>query len=120
MCGSRASGTIPTRCVDAPTETEIETMADGDLTSEGTRLVQAWLAAQDRLRRANSEVVTAECDVSNSQSALAKWMLPEDAKPGEKICVWHGDSLIEVEVPLRTNEQARVTVRKRGRSIDRR
>lgn len=94
-------------------------MADNELTSEGTGLVKNWLAAQERLRTAKVEVGYAERDINESQRALAKWLLPADAVPGEKISVWHGDSLIQVEVPLQTHMLPTVTVRKRGRSISR-
>lgn len=90
-------------------------MADGELTGEGTRLVKAWLDAQERLRRAERDRNSAECDLKNSANALAKWMLPEDAKPGEKIAVWHVDSLIQVEVPLQSHMTPPITVRKRGK-----
>ena len=42
--------------------------------SEGKRLIEAWTAAQKRLDRAKSEVGSAECDVTNTRNALAKWM----------------------------------------------
>jgi hypothetical protein len=92
-------------------------MVDDELTSEGTRLVKAWLGAQDEVERAKSRLRSAECDLANTQKALAKWMLPEDAKPGEKIAVWYVDSLIQVEVPLQGHMTIPVTIRKRGRSL---
>lgn len=92
-------------------------MADNELTSEGTRLVKDWLGAKERLEKLKREVTRAECDLSNTQTALAKWMLPQDAKPGEKIAVWHHDSLIQVEVPLQSHMPAPITVRLRGRQL---
>ena len=83
-------------------------------TDKGKRLINSWVAAQDRLVRAKSEVNGAECDVSNTRNALARWMLPEDVKPGEKIAIWYGDSLIQVE-HVGPNYDAIVTVRTRGR-----
>jgi hypothetical protein len=44
-------------------------------------------------------------------------MLPEDAKPGEKIAVWHLDALVQVEVAGEMNCDHGVTIRKRGREF---
>lgn len=88
-----------------------------ELTSEGERLVKAWLDAKQEVDRTKSHLNRAECDVTNTQNALAKWMLPEDAKPGEKIAVWYGDSLIQVEVPLQSHMTAPITIRKRGKRL---
>jgi hypothetical protein len=84
-----------------------------EATSDGKRLIDAWVGAQERERLAQSELNSARCEVSNSQRALAKWMLPDDAKVGEKIAVWHGDSLIQVE--MLSHGDAVVSVRTRGR-----
>lgn len=84
---------------------------------DGADLIKDWLHAQERLRRAKSEVNSAECDVNNSMRALAKWMLPTDARAGEKFCVWFGDSLIQVEVMTEHNADPEVTIRTRGKSI---
>lgn len=90
-----------------------------DVTPEGERLIKRWLAAQDRLGRAKSEVNSADVELRNSANALSKWLLPDDAKPGEKIAVWFGDSLIQAEVPAQGGppRDPQVTVRKRGRRL---
>lgn len=90
-----------------------------EVTSEGKRLIERWLSAQNELEHCKSRVNSAECDLSKSQRDLAKWLLPDDAKPGEKIAVWFGDSLIQVEAPGSdiTSGGARVSVRKRGKSL---
>lgn len=104
--------------------------AEEPLIHEGSTLVKNWLGAQERLRRAESEVVSAQVDVANSARDLAKWMLPDDAKPGEKIAMWHGDSLIQIEVPQEQSHSigggsgggggtgSLITVRKRGRALN--
>lgn len=86
-----------------------------DVLPEGERLIKQWLSATERLERAKSEKNSAECDVVNAQNALAKWLLPDDAKPGEKIAVWFGDSLIQAEVPQEIGRDAKVTIRTRGK-----
>ena len=85
-------------------------MADGDVTSEGTRLIKRWFGAVECLSQARSNTISCECEVANSANELGKWLLPPDAKPGEKIAVWFGDSFIQAEVtagdPIITCAQA--------------
>lgn len=84
---------------------------------EGERLVKAWLSETEMLERARGEVRRRECDLANSANALAKWMLPDDAKPGEKIAIWYGDSLIQVEKHAEMGRDPVITIRKRGRKL---
>lgn len=85
-----------------------------DLTAEGRRLVDCWINTQRGLERAKAALNRAECDLQNAQNALARWMLPEDARTGEKIAIWHGDSLIQVEV-IGLGSDPCVTLRLRGK-----
>jgi len=85
-----------------------------DVTNEGKRLIDAWVSATQALETAKSRVNSASCDVSNTTRALAKWLLPDDAKFGEKIAVWHGDSLIQVEL-VNDHREHIITVRTRGK-----
>jgi hypothetical protein len=94
-------------------------------TSEGQRLISTWMGAQDELNRRRESLYRAQSDSSAAEKALVEWMLPEaiGAKPGEKIAIWAGDSLIQVEVggvesgdgPVRAVSSTRVTVRFRGK-----
>lgn len=100
-----------------------------DLVTEGERLVSAYLHAHEELERAKRDVTGSECSVRTAEEALAKWLMPADMKPGEKIAVWRGDSLFQVElVPresyavggdeegkVRIDHVPKVTVRKRGK-----
>lgn len=91
-------------------------MTDDVASTEGTRLIKRWEEAKRDVERAKSRVNSAECDLLNATNDLAKWMLPEDAKPGEKICVWHIDALIQVEVGNNAPPgDHQITIRKRGR-----
>ena len=72
-------------------------MADGEVTLEGTRFIKSWLDAQQSVASANRHLTEAQIDLREAEQNLAKWMLPPDTKPGEKIAVWFGDSLIQVE-----------------------
>jgi hypothetical protein len=105
-------------------------MSDGDVTSEGGRLIAAWLNCVDNHRRHQQAMWDAFKDVQQTEAALAKWLAPPDAKPGEKIGVWFGDSLIQVEVggvqpPMPEGatvgegpSQTRVTIRYRGKHFE--
>lgn len=95
-----------------------------NVTSDGERAIKDWLAAKERHEQARRDENRASCDESNAETALVKWMLPPDAKPGEKIAVWFGDSLIQVEVggevigqsgETRAMTSTKVTVRHRGK-----
>jgi hypothetical protein len=98
-------------------------MADGDVTADGSRLISEWLRAQESVERIRESLSSANSSLRHSEEQLAKWLIPEDAKPGEKIAVWFGDSLIQAEVggvvsgdgPVRAMSATRVTVRKRGK-----
>lgn len=68
-----------------------------DVTDEGRHFIKQWLLMQRRVDDAKKEVTRAECDFANAETALAKWLAPSDITPGEKIGVWYGDSLFQVE-----------------------
>jgi hypothetical protein len=99
-----------------------------DVTSEGNRLISQWLRCIDDHRRKQQAMWDAQKDVNESEAALIKWLAPPHAKPGEKIAVWFGDSLIQVEmgydVPptqddgIGTRVPTRVTVRSRGKHFE--
>lgn len=87
-------------------------------TAEGNAKIEAWKEAQKRLERARREVNSAECDLANATNALGKWLMPPDAKQGEKIAIWYVDSLVEATmVDLHSFE---VSLRYRGREWGRR
>ncbi len=90
-------------------------MAD-DVTHEGKAHIERWQRAVTQLADAKSAVNRADCELSNSTNALGKWLTPDDAKEGEKFCVWYGDSLIAAE--SKGNHSYAVTMRKRGRSLN--
>ena len=97
-----------------------------ELVSEGQRLVARFLSAGEEVRTAQQDQRRAEAELSNAEQALAKWLMPDDMKPGEKIAVWHGDSLFQVEMAPQTAHEVesgkphvsyepKVTVRTRGK-----
>ena len=100
------------------------------LTQEGLTLVTAWVAAQREVEAARSTLARRQCDLREAEQALARWMAPAVTKPqpGEKISIWCGDSLFQLEVGgdmggtagegPREMRPDRVTVRYRGSKFD--
>lgn len=60
------------------------------------QLVARWRAAKDRLEAAKRDLNAAEVGLTNATNELAKWLTPEDAKPGERFSVWVEGILIDV------------------------
>ena len=86
-------------------------------TKDGKDYIDRWTAAQEEVRRCKSSLNSAECEMSNSTNALGEWMMPNDAKNGEKFCVWYGDSMIQVVKQV--NGDYDITVRARGKALAR-
>lgn len=88
-------------------------MADGEVTADGRRFIANWLSACQQRDLMQRELARAEATEKHVQAELAKWLAPPDMVDGEKIAVWHGDSLFQVErIDLHT---LKVTVRSRGK-----
>ena len=85
-----------------------------DVTRDGEELIKRWMRAVELEETAKRSLNSAETEVLNSRNALSKWLLPDDAKTGEVIAVWYGDSLIEVTV---TNGDPKLRIRSRGKSL---
>lgn len=81
---------------------------------EGEQLIKRWMGAVEAEKTAKRNLNSAECSVTNTRNALGKWLMPDDAKTGEKFSVWYGDSLIEVTV---TNADPELRIRNRGKSL---
>jgi hypothetical protein len=45
--------------------------------------IHSWFAALDRKRTAERELNSAQCDLANKTSSVAKRLMPSDAKAGE-------------------------------------
>jgi len=70
------------------------------------------ILTKERLADAQRKVSRESCAANNARNALGKWLMPYDAKVGEKFSVWHLDSLIEVTV---TNGDPELRIRTRGK-----
>jgi hypothetical protein len=75
-------------------------MNEANITREGLELVKNWLNAKRRAEDAARAASQAWADANDAAKALANWMAPQviKPKPGEKIAIWCGDSLIQLEV----------------------
>lgn len=85
---------------------------------QGRELIRAYQDAVERKSRAERELNAASCSKRNAINALAKWMLPADAKPGERFCVWDRDKhdvecLFEVTAPSHEAAEPQVALRYR-------
>ena len=79
-------------------------------------LVSKWQETSERVSRLKSELNSAECAKRNAETALAKWLTPEDAKEGEKFSVWQHGRLIEI-VYNKTSGVATVIERKAKQGV---
>lgn len=68
------------------------------------KLIREWETAQDRLARLKGDVTSAECDLRNATTALAKWLTPDDSKDDEKFSIWQGGRLLSVMFNKTTGE----------------
>jgi hypothetical protein len=81
------------------------TMTDGvGASHQGRKLIKAYQSAVERKRVAERELNSASCAKTNATNDLARWIMPKDAKPGEKFSIWdqdmHGNEcLFEVTAP---------------------
>lgn len=91
------------------------------LTVDGEAKAKAWKRAEERLASAKSEVNSAETDLKNMTNEFGRWLMPPDAKVGEAISVWMGDSLVQAEMTDKNGHGTfRVSLRYRGREWGRR
>lgn len=96
------------------------TLPEIDVHDKGERLLLKWLDTRRRVSLAECELNSAQCALSNTETALLRLLLPQNIKAGEKIAIWFGDSLIQAEC-LDTNipglPNGKVTIRQAGKSI---
>jgi hypothetical protein len=95
-------------------------MRDDDLTREGHERTGAYLQATLERDRARERWDRAERDLRDATVALARWLLPDDAKIDERIAVWRGDSLFTAwkHALPEGGHGYRVEVRTRGKHFD--
>lgn len=74
------------------------------------KLIREWETAQDRVARLKQELNSADCDLRNATTALAKWLTPDDGRDDEKFSIWQGGRLLSV-MYNKTKGEATVWVR---------
>lgn len=85
------------------------------VTKDGEDCIKRWKFAAQEVADLRRRLNKAECELRNSETALAKWLLPEDAQANELFCVWYGDSLVSA---VHKNGNHSVRLRTRGKSWD--
>lgn len=85
------------------------------VTRDGEDKIKRWKFAAEEVRDLKRRLSKAECELLNSETDLAKFLLPADAKASETFCVWYGDSLIAAK---QENGNHSVELRTRGKSWD--
>ena len=86
-----------------------------EVTNDGVAKIKRWKFATDQVRDLKQRLNKAECELANSGTDLAKFLLPEDAMAHESFCVWFGDSLIAAK---KESGVCSVSLRTRGKSWD--
>ena len=85
-----------------------------NVAKEGLDLIKDWERASHQAIRARIAHKEADEVLKLAEGKLAKWMLPHDAKPGEKFGVWVGNDLIQVEAAGSCpNDDHIITIRQR-------
>lgn len=90
-------------------------MSESTLTVEGECLVAAWRTAVERLERAERELNSARCDLSNATNALGRWITPEDTEVDEVLSVWWGDKLLTSRMTRPGTYEITIRDRRRNR-----
>lgn len=85
------------------------------VTKDGEQHIKRWKFATQQVEESKRRLSKAECELKNSETSLAKWLLPPDAKTTELFCVWYGDSLISAKYE---NGCHYVELRTRGKKWD--
>jgi aminopeptidase C len=84
-----------------------------DLTIKTERLVDAWKHWSDKVEKAKSVLEQTIIEADIAETELARWLIPEDADPGEQFNVWHGSTILCAEKTMLG--KFKVSIRKRGK-----
>lgn len=105
-------------------------MTTQNVTQEGLALIRDWIVAGREAEQAQKRYYEANKRLGEAEEALAAWLRPAVIKPqpGEKICIWAGDSLFQLEVGgvtaknpgfgMDIETRDRITVRYRGAKFE--
>lgn len=68
------------------------------ITNESAKLIKDWQRTKKQAVNARQNYLSSLKSREAAKRKLADWLLPKDAKVGEKFCIWYGDSLIQVSI----------------------
>lgn len=71
----------------------VDVIAENDARS---RAIETWMTAKREAEAAKRQLNVAGAALLNAESRLIKALIPPNAAPGEKFCVWIGDLLVQV------------------------
>lgn len=74
-------------------------------------LVRQWKDAKEALREADRNQTSARNTLDNTTKELGQWLVPSEAKDGERCGVWVGDEFFQA---VRTGGSYSVDIRKRS------
>jgi len=74
------------------------TTKEAGVTQEGLTKVRNWLRAKDEVRIRQAALEKAQAELDQCADEFARWILPPDRRPQEKISVWIWDSLFSAEL----------------------
>ena len=84
------------------------------ISREGLTLVKNWERAKEDFRQAQLTLDNRRNAYKAAEAALAKWMLPHDIQPNEKIAVWVGNNLIQIRAAgSAPNDDHTISIRQR-------
>ena len=84
-------------------------------TTEGVRHIERWQSAIKVMDQQQRALSRARTELENAVNCLGRWMVPDDIKVGETLCVWHADALIAVtKMDASGNGSFKIQVRRSG------
>jgi hypothetical protein len=91
-------------------------MSETTATNEGCKLINEWQEAVERERQLSRDHTDALNRERAARLALGKWMIPADAKAGEKFGIWERDrngNEVMFELEHRTAGDSEIRIRRR-------
>ena len=65
-----------------------------NVTEKTNGLVQRWINSRKAVERLKRELNSVECELSNAQNELGKWLVPDGQKE-ENFNIWFGSGIIQ-------------------------
>lgn len=88
------------------------------LTKDGDAKANSWKLAQTTVVRMERDLSAGRIDLREATQSFGRWLMPPDARVGEAICVWMGDTLVRAEMTQQTPPEFKIDLRYKGRGWD--